>query len=582
MANGQTLTDDELAKKYGPGSHAAAAGGSGLSEDDLTKKYGATGAEPTPEGTAVEKADTIPKNYGFTVTNIGSNLKRLGAGALTMGKDVLFPEGKTEGERLKFLGKKYLFDPAEHERELARRGDQSALESIGHSTAAAIPFIGPFVGGLAEQAGTGDVGGAAAQGAGAYFGGKALGKTAKAVTDVGIKTLPKIGEVAGKVAGTGSLAPVGEAIGEGYQGVKDVIGEKTRLPDQSLKPKTAALARLAGSYALSHLGGGGEALMAELLGGGYLGPDVAKLILPKHPGIRTTPFEPATPEAAKLPNIAPLKRGPEEVYQRPLEPAPMAGKKAAPAEMHPAELEAIRKEAGNPEMTVEEAHRFRVNRVAGKAASTETVNDLGGMKRAGEEVQKIEPSPKRLPTLFEKGTRPAVTKMSDLIDQASGVKPLQPDVPLREQLTPQSTIPGEVVDPIKAKYPDPAVRQMVRANGERIYEAAKGKPETVKAIHDLTRVDLRQALVNAGEDMGQQTVSNSKFAGEGSITREEAFNRLLDKGLKPEEILKLAKPKPEGGESFLPEQMPRKPRTSPLPAQRSARERAARIREVRP
>lgn len=102
------------------------------------------------------------------------------------------------------------------------------------------------------------------------------------------------------------------------------------------------------------------------------------------------------------------------------------------------------------------------------------------------------------------------------------------------------------VDPIKAKYPDPNVRQMVRANGEKIYEAAKGDPATVKAIHDLTRVDLRQALVNAGEDMGQMTVSNSKFAGQGSITREDAFNRLLEKGLKPNDIVRLAKTVPAG------------------------------------
>jgi hypothetical protein len=146
----------------------------------------------------------------------------------------------------------------------------------------------------------------------------------------------------------------------------------------------------------------------------------------------------------------------------------------------------------------------------------------------------------RLPTLFEKGTRPAAS-MPQLIEQAAGVKPLKPDVPLREQLSPQPTKVGEVVDPIKAKYPDPAVRQMVRANGERMYEAAKENPETVKAIHDLTRVDLREALINSGEDMGQTTVSNSKFAGKGSITREDAFNRLLDKGLAPDKILELAK-----------------------------------------
>src|SRR5208282_155952 len=170
--------------------------------------------------------------------------------------------------------------------------------------------------------------------------------------------------------------------------------------------------------------------------------------------------------------------------------------------------------------------------------------------------------------------------------QALGVKPLIPDVPMNEQLTNKPAQPLEITDPIKAKYPDPAVRQMVRANGEAIYEAAKGKPETVKAIHDLTRVELRQALINAGEDMGQTTVSNSKFAGEGSIPREEAFNRLLQRGLTPEKIVELAK-KTENAPEFMPEETPQKKtvngeRASNLGAQRAARERASRIREARP
>lgn len=152
-----------------------------------------------------------------------------------------------------------------------------------------------------------------------------------------------------------------------------------------------------------------------------------------------------------------------------------------------------------------------------------------------------EPAPTRLPTLFEKGTRPEVLKLPNLIDQAAGVKPLKPDVPLREQFTKQTAEEPAAIDPMKEKYPQPAVRQMVRANGEAIYQAAKDNPGLMKDLHNLTRVDLRQALIKAGEDMGQTTVSNSKFAGEGSISREEAFNRLLDKGVTPEDIVKLGK-----------------------------------------
>ena len=138
--------------------------------------------------------------------------------------------------------------------------------------------------------------------------------------------------------------------------------------------------------------------------------------------------------------------------------------------------------------------------------------------------------------------------VDDVVNQATGNKPLAPNVPLKEQAAPVASPKSEPSasssgeqDPLKVKYPDPAQRQMVRANGERIVQAVGEDADTMKAVHDLTRVDLRQALLNSGEDMGQRTVSNSKFAGEGSITREDAFNRLLGKGLKPQDIVRLAK-----------------------------------------
>lgn len=287
-----------------------------------------------------------------------------------------------------------------------------------------------------------------------------------------------------------------------------------------------------------------------------VGPEVALLTMA--PG-EAAPAPTRLRSVAPAGEVKPLIRGANEVYQRPIEPAPGAGKGAAEVGMHPEELAEIRQESGKPEMTTESAHRFRLNKIASQAASTKPTNDLGGMKRAGEEHVDID----------------------QLARDLAGVKPLKPDVPLREQLTPSTKV-GEVTDPIKAKYPDPAVRQMVRANGERIYEATKGDPETVKAIHDLTRVELRQALINAGEDMGQMTVSNSKFAGEGSIPREEAFNRLLAKGLKPDDIVKLAKQtKPEARGEFMPSEIPVTPRRSNLAAQRTARERAQRIRQAR-
>jgi hypothetical protein len=146
------------------------------------------------------------------------------------------------------------------------------------------------------------------------------------------------------------------------------------------------------------------------------------------------------------------------------------------------------------------------------------------------------------PRQMNVATAPSV---DDVVNQATGNKPLAPNVPLKEQaaspkVEPTASSSGEQ-DPLKVKYPDPAQRQMVRANGERIVQAIGDDKETMDAVHGLTRVDLRQAAINHGIDMGQTTVSNSKFAGEGSITRENMFNRLLDEGLKPQDIVRLAK-----------------------------------------
>jgi hypothetical protein len=163
----------------------------------------------------------------------------------------------------------------------------------------------------------------------------------------------------------------------------------------------------------------------------------------------------------------------------------------------------------------------------------------------GSRLQPIAPGAARSPRGYFNPGRGEPIRLEPIVNEAMGVKPLKPDVPLREQLTKTTAIEPAEIDPIKLKYPDPQVRQMVRANGERLYEAAKHDPNLIAKVHDLTRVDLRQALINSGEDMGQTTVSNSKFAGQGSISREEAFNKLLDKGHKPEDILRLAKIEPK-------------------------------------
>jgi hypothetical protein len=134
-----------------------------------------------------------------------------------------------------------------------------------------------------------------------------------------------------------------------------------------------------------------------------------------------------------------------------------------------------------------------------------------------------------------------VTKAGDLIQQSLGGKKLEPNVPLREQLT---NAPKRVEEP--AQVPEQANKelsksateqeaeghdkQLVHANGEALANAIPKTPEgraLLQKFHDLSNVELRQLAINAGEDMGQLKIGRKKLMGKGQITRPEVFERML-------------------------------------------------------
>lgn len=131
------------------------------------------------------------------------------------------------------------------------------------------------------------------------------------------------------------------------------------------------------------------------------------------------------------------------------------------------------------------------------------------------------------------------------VGKQMGAPPLNPKVPIGQQQG------APVVESAKARlerlYPDSGTRQMVHANDERIVEEIGDDPTTMKAVHDLTNTDLRQALINSGEDMGQTSIGNRKAVGD-QVTRQQAFEKLLDRGHSPKEIVKLAQKKPTLGD----------------------------------
>lgn len=194
---------------------------------DLSKSQPIPGAAP-PVTLDLSKSQPIPQAsdaYGFTPSNLASNawqgVKELGGGIAQMGKDVIAPEGNTEGERIKFLLQKYLFNPSDVEEAKARAlTDQGGhgMEAFGHALAGAIPVLGPWAAGLGEQAGTGDIGGALARGgaqvAVPQLAGKAIGATAGAVKEGALPLAQKymgVGEDMTREALAKQAAETGEA-----------------------------------------------------------------------------------------------------------------------------------------------------------------------------------------------------------------------------------------------------------------------------------------------------------------------------------------------------------------------------------
>jgi hypothetical protein len=120
-----------------------------------------------------------------------------------------------------------------------------------------------------------------------------------------------------------------------------------------------------------------------------------------------------------------------------------------------------------------------------------------------------------------------------------GGGPLRPGVSLREQPNFSEAPVRSEQARLEEKFPDKADRQMVHANGEEMVDAVGNDPDTMKAVHDLTNPDVRQAMINSGEDMGQQMINNRKASGD--VSRQDAFKKLLAKGYTPKDIVNLAK-----------------------------------------
>lgn len=112
----------------------------------------------------------LPAHYGFTPGNVASNIwegaKSVVQGTYALGKDLLTNPNWVEGDTStlhKFVEQPMLDQSTKAAQSFAAG---NRVEGIGHTIASGLPFVGPWAASLGEQAGTGDIGGALAKGAG--------------------------------------------------------------------------------------------------------------------------------------------------------------------------------------------------------------------------------------------------------------------------------------------------------------------------------------------------------------------------------------------------------------------------------
>lgn len=96
------------------------------------------------------------------------------------------------------------------------------------------------------------------------------------------------------------------------------------------------------------------------------------------------------------------------------------------------------------------------------------------------------------------------------------------------------------VDPLKEEFPNPRVRQLARVNGPEIVRAAYDQPEVLEAVHGLSNVEIRQAAITAGIDLGTKHVGSRMNLGPEQVSRQDLIDQMIKQGVKAEDIPRLA------------------------------------------
>ena len=322
------------------------------------------------------------------------------------------------------------------------------------------------------------------------------------------------------------------AVARKIPAVRAALRERVLTPEGELTPKAAAAAKVGGAAVG---GAAGEVVGHPWIGGAIgerMGPSLLKLAagdqpkgIPKVvPGGEIKPPV-VSPEPFKL--EAPPEVKEEPVQQQLTFPPEQKGEPIARMGRQ------IEEAAGVPKLDPNAPLKEQLPQFGGKV----TFRNPRLLR-----TPEVEPGRMQRPEGMTGETSKAggIPEMiPEEVGRQMGAPPLEPNVPLREQLTPRPEAPPSRQMMLEQKYPDKAIRQMVHANGEEMVDAVGDDKELMQKVHDLSNSDVRQAMINSGEDMGQTSIGSRKATGN-QMSRQDAFKKLLAKGLTPQKIVELA------------------------------------------
>jgi hypothetical protein len=486
-----------------------------------------------------------PPYYGLMPGNILKNAREMTKGAVLGPGLPVTPEG----------WRKEVIDPAA---EMGRRAAAAkGVERAGRIAGMTLPVVGPMATGIGEQIGRGDVGGGLGQlGALALMGheakpdevkvpGKTLPETPKPnlpVPKVGLQDLSKIFEEEFGRAGPRGPSASAQLDAAAQQLFKQNYGDLTHEQQievgRHLGTPSAPLER---RQAIGQAPGPMER-RAGFMPQPRPGPGPEPTGMPVTPTPK--PSGPAAPGAAAAVPGVQLETdsmGIRWAKAPGVNPVSIPPRMTDPAEIsrYVAEKQALQRQ-GVPSLG---GAGGLPTTPAAKVAPAAPVQAPGALPAAPPTTTlPSTPAARAEAMIREQEGRPLSSSEQD-IKQAmehAEAEARRTKQPPPQPGTPERPPPGEETDPLKREFPDPKLRQHARINGPEAVRAANGDMDTLAALSQLSNVQVRQAALNAGIELGTRHVGTRIGLGPEQISRADLIGQMIREGNSPMDIVRLA------------------------------------------